>query len=150
MVESGKFSVFDLIKLVDDNINPESKLDSETFDITTLFKQLMQKLDKELKGKQDKAMLVIDDASILELTGGRDTSLFKLIYDLNKYKENLNLIMYSQVFAANEDSLIDLAFLADLYVQIENLSTGYSKDIQGQVFYLFLLRESILFPFIYF
>jgi DNA replication protein DnaC len=97
---------------------------------------LIQKIEEFVKkdGNAEKKVFVfIDDLSILQLMGYKD----KLInYFLNRIKisnENVHLIAYVQEMHLNQMFVNDLIYSADLMLAIENLSTGYSKEIDGQV-----------------
>lgn len=86
--------------------------------------------------------VIIDDLSIASLIGLEDNIILNFLSKLRSLIDHLFLIVYIQIsdpvikFLAN-----DLAHVADRLIQIESLSTGYSKEIDGQVrFILFSLN----------
>jgi hypothetical protein len=131
--EAGKFVNFDILKPknTDSLIQMESQVDfwQQT------FTNLITCLEEKNKNESDfECMVIIDDMSILNLIGCDENLIFELIVKLKAFTNlKLNLVMQLQSFWLNRHMINDLVYLADVYIKIEDLVTGYSKDIQGQV-----------------
>lgn len=79
--------------------------------------------------------VVIDDLSLASLVGLDDLSVLRFlrqIQSLNDHDKS-SLIVYAQSFDSNKSLVNDLIHVSDLVVRVERLSTGYSKEIDGQV-----------------
>ena len=80
-----------------------------------------------------KAYVVIDDLSVAHLCGAQQSRLAWFVHRLASL-DKARLILYSQSFAStNRAFLGELVKSTDLYLCVDALSTGYSKDIHGQV-----------------
>jgi hypothetical protein len=79
--------------------------------------------------------LIIDDLSIVYLLGCSLSRIYEFLFKLKNTYSWLNLIVYVKSFCdVDWDCLIrDFAYLSDLYLIASDLTTGYSKDIHGQV-----------------
>jgi hypothetical protein len=112
------------------------QLRSKNDDNHQFLADLLKKIDEFIKkdaNTEKKVFVFIDDLSILQLMGYTDKSL---TYFLNKIKmsnQNVHLIAYVQEMYLNQMFVNDLVYTADLMLAVENLSTGYSKEIDGQV-----------------
>jgi hypothetical protein len=85
------------------------------------------------RNSQDSSYYVIvDDLSIASLVGIKDPSLLRFFNTLNRI-DSLNVIVYAQSFYSNSAFISDLVSISDLYLVSDILSTGYSKEINGQV-----------------
>lgn len=134
LVDSGRFQQFDFVKQ-----NSLFCSKSEPINWQQAFDNLLIKLEEKSKQNYDSNIFVIiDDLSILSLIGCDDHFIFEFVNKLQSFHLKLNLIMQLQAFWSNSFVLNDLVYLSDVYFKIEDLVTGYSKDIQGQVCFLYL------------
>lgn len=120
----GSFIHFDLL----------SKFSQEyTDDQIKIFDDLIQKVSDIVKQNDGNVFLIIDDLSLACLYGVPEKTLFGFLTKLQSLSEKLILMVYIQSMIATRDLISDLVYMSDLYYKIENLSTGYSKEIDGQV-----------------
>lgn len=79
--------------------------------------------------------VIIDDLSITSLIGVEETLLLEFLSKIRALKENdsVYVVAYIQSFDSDTWFVNDLVHLADLVVRTESLTTGYSKEIDGQV-----------------
>ena len=80
-------------------------------------------------------MIIIDDFSVFNMIGFNENFIIEFIYNIKEFRNKVNLIVYLQLLRANSQLIEELKYLADSYFMIENLITGHSKEIQGQVKY---------------
>lgn len=95
------------------------------------FEKVKQKADTIANSDRPKLNIIIDDISIPGLLGVDERITFGFVRKLSLLNNLASMIVYVQRF---DIWLVnDLVYLADLVVQTENLTTGYSKEIDGQV-----------------
>ncbi len=99
---------------------------------TAFFNKIYSYLDQNHTKKQ---YLIVDDLSIVYLLGCGLSRIYEFLFKLINTYASLNLIVYVKSFGDLDwDNLIkDFAHLSDLYLIASDLSTGYSRDIHGQV-----------------
>ena len=98
------------------------------------LEQMVHKLTDKLKEETaDKALIIIDDLSVLNLIGVGENFALEFIAKLGEFRERCNLVVYSQTLEFNAELVNDLVYLADSHIVVDSLVTGYSKEIQGQV-----------------
>lgn len=132
--EAGKFVNFDFVK--QNNTAALVQQDNSPVNLgQQAFVQLFASLEEKNKNESNfECMLIVDDMSILNLLGCDEKFTFELIAKLKGFTNlKLNLVLQLQSFWLNRHMINDLIYLSDVYVRIEDLITGYSKDIQGQV-----------------
>jgi hypothetical protein len=96
-----------------------------------LIEKIRQFVDKQQQ-KDKKTFILIDDLSIPMLLGSNDRNILKFVQNLTMIDGTcLNINMQS--FNKNELFIKDLSSLSDFYAHFDNLTTGYSKNIHGQV-----------------
>ena len=139
-VEQGRFVNFDLLKLFESRQNNQQDLSVEILDF---FKQKVAS-----KMADSKLLVIFDDLSILSLIDFVSNS--QLIRLVNGFQELLSiqsgnqqcqnlLVLNTQEFDDHDPAelspsfLMQLAHLADIYVDVNHLTTGYLKEINGQV-----------------
>ena len=66
--------------------------------------------------------------------GAKDYNLIRFLNKIKMINENVHLVVYFQCLNSNYIFLNELAYTADLFIQVDKLQTGYSKQIDGQVF----------------
>ncbi len=132
MLENLKFVNYDLMCLVKDFlINDSNELSSSN--INEAFDDLYLNHLLKNEDKDENILIIIDDLSLFNLLGYKENFIIEFIYKIKKFESKINLIIYSQQLVSNRYLLNELKYLSDSQIQIENLKTGYSKDIQGQV-----------------
>lgn len=98
-----------------------------------IFDELVQKVSNIVKNIDDNVFLIIDDLSLACLYGVPEKKIFGFLSKVQSLSDKLTLMVYVQSMMATRDFINDLVYMSDLYFRIENLSTGYSKEIDGQV-----------------
>ena len=79
-------------------------------------------------------IVIVDDMSILNLIGCDENFIFEFVNTIQSFSNlNINLILQYQSFWTHKFILNDLIHVSDVYFKVEDLLTGYSKEIQGQV-----------------
>lgn len=128
MIESSKFINYDFFKQ-----NTMQSLD-QIIDWKQVFTGLFKRLDEKNSNNNSDVILIVDDMSILNLIGCDENFIFEFINKIQSYSNlNINLIFQYQSFWTNKFILKDLIHMSDVYFKVEDLVTGYSKEIQGQV-----------------
>lgn len=117
---NGQIIHIDLMQAISDN--PE-------LEFATVFNQAFEKVREKTANKR--INLIIDDLSIPSLIGVDAKITLGFIRKLNSLGNLASMIVYVQLF--DRWFVKDLVHMADLFVRIENLNTGYSKEIDGQV-----------------
>lgn len=124
LITNEKFFSYDLMNKINENSS------------TNFFDDVLSKIQTSIqKSSNEKFYVIIDDLSVAQLTGFADNKLLKFITQLQSLSDELHLIVYSQSFYSNKYFINDLVHMSDLYFKVEPLSTGFSKDIQGQVIF---------------
>jgi hypothetical protein len=112
---------------------------------STFFNSIYSRLNTDLANVK---YLIIDDLSIFYLLGCSLNGLYEFLFKLKNTYHSLSLIVYAKNLSDSDwDNLIkDFAYLSELYLIVSDLTTGYSKDIHGQVstFLIFILPENII------
>ena len=134
--DAGKLVNFDIVK--QKNTATLIQMDSPVDFWQQTFASLIACLEEKNKNESNfECMVIIDDMSILNLIGCDENLIFELVVNLKAFTNlKLNLIMQLQSFWSNRHMINDLIYLSDVYIKIEDLLTGYSRDIQGQVSYV--------------
>lgn len=128
-IEKSLFQNIDFVKQT--SVQRLVQLGEDT--TTHLIEQLFNNFFASLTKNNSESIVIIDDLSILNLLGLNENYIFKLIYKIRSLNSKVNLIIQMQSFTWSTHLLNDLARMSEIYFKIEDLVTGYSKDIQGQV-----------------
>ena len=109
-----------------------------TNDDDYFLNEIINQVTSQLNKAINYDYLIIDDLTIAYLlTNKKDyRKLYEFIFKIKNNNLNMNIILCMQSFVedTNLSFLIkDFAYLADIYFKIDQLSTGYSKEIHGQV-----------------
>lgn len=140
LIESGDYHFIDCMSIAKiamsknytkSNGNGETK-DSNTF-LDDVFTNV-QKIAENFNLESNKCFVFVDDLSIAHLMGAKDYNLIKFLNKIKMINENVHLVVYFQCLNSNYIFLNELAYTADLFIQVDKLQTGYSKQIDGQVF----------------
>ena len=117
------------------NVSENFLKGDESNDMESTMREVFQCLNSKLQESSEggKALVLIDDLCVLNLMGCSENFIFEFISSIREFRERINLVVYSQILEFNRHLITDLMFLADSYVVVDSLMTGYSKDIQGQV-----------------
>ncbi|RNA15925.1 elongator complex 6 [Brachionus plicatilis] len=98
-----------------------------------IFDDLVDKVAAVVQQKDEDFILIIDDLCLACLNGVSEKALFGFLAKIQSLSDKLCLVVYAQSMLATRDFINDLIYMSDLYFKIENLSTGYSKEIDGQM-----------------
>lgn len=132
---NGNFLNFDLLtKLGTEIYAPKTNVFDEIF-------CKIQSIVNDCEEKYEKFNIIIDDLSIASLTGFTDNNLLEFLTKLQLLSNKVAIIAYIQSFYTNKYFARDLVHLSDLFFKVENLSTGYSKEIDGQVRLIKLAKQ---------
>lgn len=131
LIETGIIKHIDCLKLV----NYDHDGNDDEF-INLLFKLV----NENLTVSHNYEYLIIDDLTIAYLLTNKLNikKFYQFIINIKNTYTNLKIIVYMQSFNNNVDSALsnlikDFSYLSDLYFNLSQLETGYSKDIHGQV-----------------
>ena len=128
-IDNATFFNIDLINLVQNEL-------ISGINYSSLIKKAFDDLYSILsKSTNEKIMIIIDDFSVFNMIGFNENFIIEFIYNIKEFRNKVNLIVYLQLLRANSQLIEELKYLADSYFMIENLITGHSKEIQGQVKY---------------
>lgn len=127
MVDKSKLINFDLMNLSNDFLNGDNN------NLETKMKNIFIDIKSKLETSTEKALIIIDDLSVLNLIGCKENFIFEFMSNIRAFSDRINLVIYSQMLMTNQALLNDLIFLANSHIVADRLVTGYSKDIQGQV-----------------
>ena len=102
--------------------------------------EIINEVNKQLSKDTEYKYLIIDDLTIAYLLANKNDyrKLYEFIFKIKNNHLNMKIVLYMQSFANNDDLNLsylikDFAYLADVYFKVDQLSTGYSKEIHGQV-----------------
>lgn len=131
-----KLITFDMMESLGELINPNDQNDKIEPILDTILTNLKEKI-RQIKNKTNDSnfYVIIDDLSIASLMGASESYLFDFVNKIIQLDERLNLIAYVQSFYSNKYLINDWAHMADLFIKTECLTTGYTKEIDGQVYY---------------
>lgn len=123
-------------------ITTTSSSNNDENDEKTRLKRIFDKAIPVIKEKVDAAskdesvFVLFDDLSVLNLIGVKDNLVLQFLSKIRLIRDEKMFIgAYCQAFYGNRSFLGDLRHMADLVVKTESLTTGYSKEINGQVNY---------------
>ncbi|CAF0737357.1 unnamed protein product [Brachionus calyciflorus] len=126
---NGSLINFDLMTKLSENFLDSDSNEGHLFDdVYEKIGELVKKADSK-----EKFYLIIDDLSIALLAGVPETCILEFLAKIQSLNDNLCLVVYIQSMLSNPFLISDLSQMSDLYFKIENLSTGYSKEIDGQI-----------------
>lgn len=101
---------------------------------TKILNDLFEKIELIVKQKEkEEFFLIIDDLSVASLYGIAEQELFTFLSKVQCLSDRVCLMVYVQSMLSTRNFINDLIYMCDFYFKIENLSTGYSKEIDGQV-----------------
>lgn len=127
MSDKSNLINFDLMNLSNDFLKGDNN------NIEKNMKNAFTDIKSKLESSAEKALIIIDDLSILNLIGCNENFIFEFMSSIRDFSDRVNLVIYSQMLVTNQSLLNDLIFIADSHIVADSLVTGYSKDIQGQV-----------------
>jgi hypothetical protein len=131
LMEKGEFNLIDCMELSKKIMFNERNIELKVVlnEAFSIIKNLTDKFDF----KDRKMYIFIDDLSIAHLIGIKDYEQLEFLSKIQFINENIRIVVNIQGFDTNKQFVCDLAHTSDLYVQINRLKTGYSKEIDGQV-----------------
>lgn len=124
---NGSFISFDLMSKLSENFLNSNE------DQSIIFNDVYSKIEDMTQKSNEKIYLVIDDLTIATMSGINENTIFEFLAKVQSLSDNICLVVYVQSMLNNNFFINDLVYMSDLYFKIENLSTGYSKEIDGQV-----------------
>lgn len=107
---------------------------SSSDNFASIFDSTLSQMRSKLSKESRNIYVIIDDLSIAWLIGVDNNVILKFLSRIRSLVDSLSLIIYMQSFDANKWLINDLIHMTDLYIRTESLSTGYSKEVDGQVF----------------
>ena len=133
-MDSGEFSLIDCMQISKKmmskkHLKTDADATSPLNQIVSNVKKLTDKFDFANANKKH----YVDDLSVAHLIGIDDYALLEFINKIRAINENIHLVVYVQCFESNQMFISELLHLSDLYVRLDKLQTGYSKEIDGQV-----------------
>jgi hypothetical protein len=115
-------------------------LNDTTNDENFFLNQLLNEVNQQFLKCLDYKYLIIDDLTTAYLLTNKKCykKFYEFIFNIKNNHPNVKIVLYMQSFDNNDDMNLshlvkDFAYLADLYFKVDQLATGYSKDIHGQV-----------------
>ena len=136
LIENNVITHIDCLKFTSNYLTCDEGRNDENY----FLNEVINEVNKQLNKSSDFTYLIIVDLSVAYLlTNTNDHKKFyEFIFNLKHKHLNLKIILYMQSFVNNDDLnfnylIKDFAHLADLYFKVDQLNTGYSKDIHGQV-----------------
>lgn len=140
MTNSSKLINFELMNLSQDFISIDVN------DVESRLKEIFSNLKPKLTGQAEKVLIVIDDLSVLNLIGCSENFILEFMNSIGEYRDKVDLVVYLQSLQSNIQLVNEMKYLADSYVLLDSLMTGYAKDIQGQVKFLLDFIETWYIP----
>ena len=130
LMEKGEFHLIDCMQMCK-KVMYQNQIELRIVlnEIFLNIKTLADKFDFNEK----KMYIFLDDLSIGHLIGMKDFDQLEFLSKIRSINENIRLVINFQGFDTNQTFINDLAHVADLYVKIDKLKTGYSKEIDGLV-----------------
>jgi len=134
LMEKGEFNLIDCMQIFKKMLANQNQNDLKTL-LNEIFLNIKTPCDK-FDFSSKKMYIFIDDLSVAHLIGINDYAQLEFLSKIRSINENIRLVINCQGFDTNQTFVTDLAHIADLYVKIDKLKTGYSKEIDGQVIFI--------------
>jgi hypothetical protein len=130
LIENNTINHVDCLNLTNNYL-----LTSNDYFLNEIINEVSKQLDNNKSLDYD--YLIIDDLTIAYLLTNKNDykKLYEFIFKIKTNHSNMKIILNMHSFEdINLSYLIkDFAYLADVYFKIDQLNTGYSKEIHGQV-----------------